>query len=116
MAIKKFHLVLCFAILFTMAVTMVIVSTPAVAAAPEETAVEKVVASKEWRHQAIPIERACNVDVLPGVGAGDAEGIRILPLSHTRDAGVELETGRAQRDPPGTGVGGPAREFLADTR
>ena len=41
MAIKKYHLVLCFAILFTMAVTMVIVSTPAVAPAPEEPAVEK---------------------------------------------------------------------------
>jgi uncharacterized protein YycO len=43
MAIKKYHLVLCFAILFTMAVTMVIVSTPAVAAESEDTAVEKVV-------------------------------------------------------------------------
>jgi uncharacterized protein YycO len=43
MAIKKYHLVLCFAILFTMAVTMVIVSTPAVAAESEETAVENEV-------------------------------------------------------------------------
>jgi uncharacterized protein YycO len=41
--VKKYHLVLSFAILFTMAVTMVITSTPAVAAKPEETAVEKVV-------------------------------------------------------------------------
>lgn len=48
MAIKKYHLVLCFAIIFTMAVTMVVVSAPGVAAAPEETAVEeKVVETTE---------------------------------------------------------------------
>ena len=48
MAIKKYHLVLCFAIIFTMAVTMVVVSAPGVAAAPEETAVEeKVVETPE---------------------------------------------------------------------
>ena len=41
MAIKKYHLVLCFALIFTMAVTMVVVSAPGVAAAPEETSVEK---------------------------------------------------------------------------
>ena len=39
MVIKKYHLLMTFAFIFTMAVTMVVVSTPAVAA-PAETAIE----------------------------------------------------------------------------